>query len=78
MSLDEAFLDVTENKMGMELATDIAKAIKKNIREELGLIASAGVSYNKFLAKIASDYRKPDGLYVIHPDKAPEFIAGLR
>lgn len=77
LSLDEAFLDVTENKMGMELATDVAKAIKKNIREELGLIASAGVSYNKFLAKIASDYRKPDGLYVIHPDKAFEFIAGL-
>ena len=59
LSLDEAFLDVTENKAGFSLAIDIAKDIKKRIRKELGLIASAGVSYNKFLAKIASDYRKP-------------------
>ena len=77
LSLDEAFLDVTENKKGIPLALDIAKAIKQEIKEKLGLIASAGVSYNKFLAKIASDYRKPDGLYVIHPQKAEAFIARL-
>lgn len=77
LSLDEAFLDVTENKKGIPLAIDIAKAIKQEIREKLGLVASAGVSYNKFLAKIASDYRKPDGLYVIHPQKADNFIARL-
>ena len=62
LSLDEAFLDVTENKKNIELATDIAKDIKRQIKENLKLTASAGVSYNKFLAKIASDYRKPDGL----------------
>lgn len=77
LSLDEAFLDVTENKAGISLATDIAKEIKLRIREDLGLIASAGVSYNKFLAKIASDYRKPDGLCTIHPDQALDFIAHL-
>lgn len=77
LSLDEAFLDVTENKKGIPWALDIAKAIKQEIKEKLGLIASAGVSYNKFLAKIASDYRKPDGLYVIHPQKAEAFIARL-
>lgn len=77
LSLDEAFLDVTENKQGIVLAVDVAKAIKKEIREKLGLIASAGVSYNKFLAKIASDYRKPDGLCTIHPDQAMDFIAAL-
>lgn len=77
LSLDEAFLDVTENKKGIPYAVDIARAIKKEIREKLGLIASAGVSYNKFLAKIASDYHKPDGLYVIHPRKATAFIAQL-
>lgn len=75
--LDEAFLDVTENKKGIELAVDIAREIKQRIREKLHLIASAGVSYNKFLAKIASDLRKPDGLCTIHPDQAEEFIAGL-
>lgn len=77
ISLDEAFLDVTENKPGIALAVDIAKEIKQSIREELHLVASAGVSYNKFLAKIASDYRKPDGLCTIHPDQALEFIARL-
>ena len=77
LSLDEAFLDVTENKKNIPLAVDIARAIKLEIKEKLGLIASAGVSYNKFLAKIASDYRKPDGLYVIHPHKASAFIAKL-
>ena len=77
LSLDEAFLDVTENKKGMTLATDIAKEIKQRIKDETQLTASAGVSYCKFLAKIASDYRKPDGLFVIHPDKAQEFIDRL-
>lgn len=77
ISLDEAFLDVTENKLAIPLAVDIAKEIKREIREELNLVASAGVSYNKFLAKIASDYRKPDGLCTIHPDQALEFIARL-
>lgn len=77
LSLDEAFLDVTENKPGIALAVDIAREIKQRIREELNLVASAGVSYNKFLAKIASDYRKPDGLCTIHPNQAMEFIAHL-
>lgn len=78
LSLDEAFLDVTENKKGIDLAVDIAKSIKKEIFEELNLVASAGVSYNKFLAKIASDYRKPNGLCTIHPSQASEFIERLR
>lgn len=77
LSLDEAFLDVTENKKGIPLAVDIAREIKRKIREKLNLVASAGVSYNKFLAKVASDYRKPDGLCTIHPDQALEFIARL-
>lgn len=77
LSIDEAFLDVTENKPGIELAVDIAREIKRRIREELHLVASAGVSYNKFLAKVASDYRKPDGLCTIHPDHAQEFIDHL-
>lgn len=77
LSLDEAFLDVTENKKGMTLAVDIAKEIKEKIRSRLSLVASAGVSYNKFLAKIASDWRKPDGLCTIHPDVALEFIDKL-
>lgn len=77
LSLDEAFLDVTENKKQIPLAVDIAKEIKLRIREELSLIASAGISYNKFLAKIASDYRKPDGLCTIHPEQALDFIGRL-
>lgn len=77
LSLDEAFLDVTENKSGIPLAVDIAKEIKQKIQRELNLVASAGISYNKFLAKIASDYRKPDGLCTIHPDQALDFIARL-
>ena len=77
LSLDEAFLDVTENKPGIPLAVDIARRIKREIRQELHLTASAGVSYNKFLAKIASDYRKPDGLCTIHPAQAEEFIKHL-
>lgn len=77
ISLDEAFLDVTENYAGLEYAVDIAKEIKRKIKTELGLTASAGVSYNKFLAKIASDYRKPDGLCVVPPERAAEFIAKM-
>ena len=77
ISIDEAFLDVTENKKGLEFARDIAMEIKQKIREKTQLTASAGVSYNKLLAKIASDYRKPDGLFVVHPDKALDFIAEL-
>ena len=78
LSLDEAFLDVTRNKKGMALAVDIASEIKKRIFDETGLTASAGVSYCKFLAKIASDYRKPDGLCTIHPDRALGFIDRLK
>ena len=78
LSIDEAFLDVTENKKGIALGVDGARQIKAAIREELHLVASAGVSYNKFLAKIASDWRKPDGLCTIHPDKALEFIDQLK
>jgi len=77
ISLDEAFLDVTHNKPGIALAVDIAREIKQKIRERLHLTASAGVSYNKFLAKIASDYRKPDGLCTIHPLRAQDFIDRL-
>ncbi len=77
LSLDEAFLDVTRNKPEIPLAIDIAKEIKRHIREELGLVASVGISYNKFLAKVASDYRKPDGLCTIHPNQALDFIAHL-
>lgn len=78
ISLDEAFLDVTENKKGMELGVDIAREIKHRIYDSTGLTASAGVSYCKFLAKIASDWRKPNGLTVIHPDRALDFIAKLK
>ncbi len=77
LAFDEAFLDVTENKKGIVLAQDIAKEIKVRIKTELNLTASAGVSYNKFLAKIASDMQKPDGLTVIHPKKAPAIIDQL-
>ena len=78
LSLDEAFLDVTINKPGIELAVDIAQEIKQKIQERLQLTASAGVSYNKLLAKIASDWRKPNGLTTIHPDRAQDFIDQLR
>ncbi|QCR22037.1 DNA polymerase IV [Pontibacter sp. SGAir0037] len=77
LSLDEAYLDVTENKIGMPSASIIAKEIKKRILEETGLTASAGVSFNKFLAKIASDMNKPDGFKLITPDTAEELVAGL-
>lgn len=78
LSLDEAFLDVTVNKPGIVLAVDIAQEIKQKIQERLQLTASAGVSYNKLLAKIASDWRKPNGLTTIHPDRAQDFIDQLR
>lgn len=77
LSLDEAYLDVTTNHVNMPSATIIAREIKKKIRERTGLTASAGVSINKFLAKIASDYNKPDGLYVITADKAEQFVEEL-
>ncbi len=77
LSLDEAFLDVTSNKKGILSATLIARELKKRIKEETQLTASAGVSFNKFLAKVASDMKKPDGLYVIPPEKAEQFVAGL-
>lgn len=77
LSLDEAYLDVTENKKNIYYATQIAIEIRKAIKEEIGVTASAGVSFNKFLAKIASDLNKPDGLTVITPDKAERFIDQL-
>lgn len=77
ISIDEAFLDVTDNKKRVDLAVDIAREIKVRIKETTGLTASAGISYCKFLAKVASDYRKPDGICTIHPDKALDFIARL-
>ena len=69
LSLDEAYLDVTENKAGLPTATQVARTIREQIRQELNLTASAGVGPNKFLAKLASDWRKPDGLFVIRPEK---------
>jgi DNA polymerase-4 len=77
LSLDEAYLDVTENLKGSASATQIAEDIRARIRAETGLTASAGVSYNKFLAKLASDHRKPDGLFVITPRMGPGFIETL-
>lgn len=74
MSIDEAYLDVTENKLGIKSAVKIARLIQEDIWQELHLTASAGVSYNKFLAKMASDYQKPHGLTVILPDQAQEFL----
>lgn len=78
LSLDEAYLDVTENRFGVSSATLIAKEIKRRILKATGLTASAGVSVNKFLAKIASDYNKPDGLYVILPEEAASFVENLK
>ncbi len=77
LSLDEAFLDVTDNKKNMPSASLIAKEIKKRIWEETSLTASAGVSYNKFLAKIASDMDKPNGFYLIKPQDAIAFLDQL-
>lgn len=78
LSLDEAYLDVTENKMNMGFAMDVALEIKQKIKERTNLTASAGISYNKFLAKIASDYNKPDGFYVITPKMAEKFVEQLK
>src|SRR3954447_7469253 len=77
LSLDEAYLDVTEHRHGLGSARAIAEDIRRRIREEAGLTASAGVSYCKFIAKLASDHRKPDGLCVITPEKGPDFVASL-
>ena len=77
LSLDEAYLDVTENLKEITSATEIAKEIKIKIKERTGLTASAGVSYNKFLAKLASDYNKPDGLFVIKPNQGEKFVEVL-
>jgi DNA polymerase IV len=77
LSLDEAYLDVTENLKDIASATEIAEQIRAKIRSETGLTASAGVSYNKFLAKLASNQRKPDGLFVITPRMGPAFVETL-
>jgi DNA polymerase IV len=77
LSLDEAYLEVTENLQGIPTATEIAEQIRSKIRAETQLTASAGVSYNKFLAKLASDHRKPDGLFVITPKMGPAFVENL-
>jgi len=77
LSLDEAYLDVTSNKLDEPLATKLAVHIRQRIRSELQLTASAGVGPNKFIAKVASDLRKPDGLVVIPPEKARDFVASL-
>jgi DNA polymerase-4 len=77
LSLDEAYLDVTENKLDLPTATRVAQLIRRQIREELNLTASAGVAPNKFLAKIASDWRKPDGLFVIQPSEVSAFLLPL-
>jgi len=77
LSLDEAYLDVTQNKTGLPTATQVAKAVRIQIKEELHLTASAGVAPNKFLAKIAPDWKKPDGLFVIRPDQAQDLLLPL-
>jgi DNA polymerase-4 len=77
LSLDEAYLDVTNNLKGIPTAWETAKGIRARIYEETKLTASAGISYNKFLAKLASDYRKPNGQFAIIPDQAEAFVATL-
>jgi DNA polymerase-4 len=77
LSLDEAYLDVTENKSGLPTATRVASTIREQIRKELNLTASAGVAPNKFLANLASDWRKPDGLFVIQPEEVDRFLLTL-
>jgi DNA polymerase-4 len=77
LSLDEAYLDVSENKTGLPTATQVARTIREQIRSELSLTASAGVAPNKFLAKIASDWKKPDGLFVIQPEEIDSFLLPL-
>ena len=77
LSLDEAYLDVTDNLKGIPTAWETAKEIRAQIYEETRLTASAGISCNKFLAKLASDYRKPNGQFAILPDEAEDFVAKL-
>ncbi len=77
VALDEAYLDVTENLKGLPTATEVARDIRAMILARTGLVASAGVSYNKFLAKVASDHRKPDALFVITPAMGPSFVEAL-
>jgi len=77
LSLDEAYLDVTENLQGIPLARDVALRIREKIKTDTGLNASAGISYNKFLAKLASDHRKPNGQYVISPEMGAAFVEAL-
>jgi DNA polymerase-4 len=77
LSLDEAYLDATHAHSGLANATEVARAIRASIREELGLTASAGVAPNKFVAKIASDHRKPDGLTVVPPERVLSFLTPL-
>jgi DNA polymerase-4 len=77
LSLDEAYLDVTTNNAGLPTATLVARTIREQIRKELDLTASAGVAPNKFLAKLASDWKKPDGLFVIQPDEVDAFLLPL-
>lgn len=77
LSLDEAYLDVTDNHLGLETGTEVARYLRRRVREELHLTCSVGVAPLKFVAKIASDYRKPDGLTVVPPDRVLEFIHPL-
>jgi DNA polymerase-4 len=77
LSLDEAYLDVTDNLKGIPTAWETAKEIRARVHRETDLTASAGISYNKFLAKPASDYRKPNGQFAIMPDEAESFVADL-
>jgi DNA polymerase-4 len=77
LSLDEAYLDVSKNKTGLSTATQVARTIREQIRTELRLTASAGIAPNKFLAKIASDWKKPDGLFVIQPEEIDSFLSPL-
>jgi DNA polymerase-4 len=77
LSLDEAFLDVTENKKNISLAANIAREIRTRINNEIGLTASAGISINKFIAKVATNVNKPDGQKTIHPSQVDEFIDAL-
>ncbi|MDR1483017.1 MAG: DNA polymerase IV [Synergistaceae bacterium] len=78
LSLDEAYIDVTDNRRGVPSATLIAKDIRRRIWKATGLTASAGVSFNKFLAKVASDYRKPNGMFVVRPEEADAFAEALK